>query len=473
MESDKRRLRALMEAPENAVVIIDPSAVLLHVNETALKRFAATQEVVGQSAWSMLSPEVRQTWSSTVCRALESKKPVRVEDEGVRGDWYDTTMIPILDDHGDIVELLVIARDVTEQKFAEIGMRQMEKRLRDIMNLVPQPIFVEDEDARYVVVNRAAAAFFGLEPEDMIGATNAELAGNHDVELAERQRRENLTIIEGGKPVLVPEDRVRRLDGEERILQVTKAPTEWFGDGRKAVLSVAVDVSELRETEKQLRAERRKLRSLAVRLTSIEEAERRRVSEALHANVGQLLKEALTRLATLRANVKSTEVVAVVDEVVERCKRAVDYTRSLVVELSPPILYDLGLEPALEWLIEQHAGLECLSIELHDDGRPKPTDDDVRALLFNAVRELLVNAAKHTRASLARVSVSRDGDFICVVVEDDGKAFDIDSLSGAHGFGLFSIRQRLDFVGGSFTLQTRSGSGTRVTLRAPLAAGRT
>jgi signal transduction histidine kinase len=144
----------------------------------------------------------------------------------------------------------------------------------------------------------------------------------------------------------------------------------------------------------------------------------------------------------------------------------------LTFELSPPVLYELGFEAAMEWLVRQMREQHGLSTEFRGDGQTKPLEDNVRVLLFQAVRELLVNVAKHAQARNVTVSTQMAGDEIRVDVEDDGVGFDV-SQAGSHdyktgGFGLFSIRERLGHIGGYLNVESKPGVGTRITLVAPI-----
>ena len=147
-------------------------------------------------------------------------------------------------------------------------------------------------------------------------------------------------------------------------------------------------------------------------------------------------------------------------------------TRSLTFELSPPVLYELGLEAGVEWLAEQFQAKHDLRIEVVDDRQPKPLDEDVRVLLFRAARELILNVVKHAQVQEAKVAISRDGGFVQIAVQDDGAGFvpsELDTLVRLHrAFGLFSVRERLDSLGGSFRIQSEPGRGTVAVMRAPL-----
>lgn len=226
----------------------------------------------------------------------------------------------------------------------------------------------------------------------------------------------------------------------------------------------------LQETENKYQ---KALRSLVSAMPLVEERERRRIAADLHDNIGQTLALSKIKLGYLSELVSSDDHRETVEEIRELMEQSIQYTRSLTSELSPPLLYELGFEEAVESLAEQMQKKHGTRIDFEDDGQPKPLDDAARIVLYKAVRELLVNVVKHSRAHRADVSIRRDGDFIEIIVRDDGVGFK-DSREEAHGrstesgFGLFNIRERLESIEGRFEVDSGPGCGTRVIIRAPL-----
>jgi signal transduction histidine kinase len=151
---------------------------------------------------------------------------------------------------------------------------------------------------------------------------------------------------------------------------------------------------------------------------------------------------------------------------------SIQRTRRLSFELSPPILYELGLPAAVEWLADRVQEQHGIEVTVRDDSQAKPLDEATGVVLFTAVRELLVNIVKHAQAERAEISIRREGDRIGIDVEDNGVGFEVSasgtSSSGDRGFGLFSIRERLSHLGGECLVHCEPGSGTQVTLVAPL-----
>src|SRR6185369_7494386 len=215
-----------------------------------------------------------------------------------------------------------------------------------------------------------------------------------------------------------------------------------------------------------------KLRFMASEMSLIEERERRQLATTLHDQIGQVLALAKITLGELKAAGSAEECHRSADAVRELVEQAIKSSRTLTFELSPPILYELGFETALQALCEKFQLQHGLRLEFVTDREPKPLPDDMQILLFRAVRELLVNIVKHAGAESARVSCRRDGSRLLLVVADDGKGFepaaDVTRYPGTRGFGLFSIRERLHHLGGEMTVDSTPGCGTRVTLAAQL-----
>ncbi len=245
------------------------------------------------------------------------------------------------------------------------------------------------------------------------------------------------------------------------------------GEGaRQCLHGVMRDITEQKQAQVQLLSYQEQLRSLASELSLAEERERRRIATDLHDRVGQALAVSKVKLGALKETASAEGHGKCIDDIRHLLEQAIQETRSLMFEISSPILYELGLEAALEWLAEKMEKQHSMPCRYRDDGQPKPLDDDIRVLLFQAASELLINVAKHARARRVEISTSRDGGRIQVVVEDDGIGFEPAQISSCwgkdQGFGLFSIRERMKYVGGFLDVESQPGTGARITLIAPL-----
>ena len=244
-------------------------------------------------------------------------------------------------------------------------------------------------------------------------------------------------------------------------------------------------IVERREAEKKLRRYQKQLRSLASELSLAEERERRRVAVGLHDDVCQKLALAKLTLESLRQSLSYRadkqdekklpnlcDMPESLDKACAMIDRVIEDAHSLTFELSSPVLYELGFEAAVgQWLseqIEQKYGVRC---KFNAADRPLELDDALSVTLFQAVRELLVNVVRHAKAHQVEVSIRKAGNKVQVAVKDNGTGFEPNEIAlmpaRTGGFGLFSIRERLEYLGGGMKIQSAPGQGTCVTLIAP------
>jgi signal transduction histidine kinase len=212
-----------------------------------------------------------------------------------------------------------------------------------------------------------------------------------------------------------------------------------------------------------------KLRLLSTQLSLAEEAERRRIAEMLHEDLQQLLVAARMQLAVLCRTRDASEREPITREIADVLERSFKLTRSLSVELAPPVLYEHGLAAALEWLAAETRKNYNVEVMVEADSLANPKAADVRIFLFRAVRELLLNSLKHAGGSAVRITMQhRPPDKVRIIVADDGPGFDPKSLNNkrtdSQTVGLLNIRERVSNFGGEFHINSGPKRGTRITL---------
>jgi signal transduction histidine kinase len=235
-------------------------------------------------------------------------------------------------------------------------------------------------------------------------------------------------------------------------------------------------------TEKLLHSQQQ-LRALATELNLAEQRERKRVAEELHDHLQQLLVLGKLKIGQGKQYAQPipacTDAMKQVDEVLSDALR---YTRTLVAELSPPVLKEFGLPAGLKWLghyMQKHSLTVTVSVPEQIE---LTLPEDQAVLLFQSVRELLINSSKYAGTGDATVTLEQRDDQLKIQVRDEGVGFDVAAVTAAapgppttglsSKFGLFSIRERMTALGGSFDIQSAPGTGTTATLTLPLSQGK-
>ena len=363
--------------------------------------------------------------------------------------------------------------EIAQRDRMEKALMESESRFRTIIREAALGIALIDKQGGVIDGNPALLAMLGYNCEELRGMAFTRI--NHP-ENAESSWLNFQKLLTGKQDVYRVEIRYVRKDG-------------WIGWGRQSIslvreaggkphfaIALFEDITERRESDAKIRSYQEQLQSLASELSLTEERERRRLATVLHDHIAQLLMVAKGKFEKVQESMLFRSLAKPMEEIRKLIEESIRYTRSLVFELSPPVLYDLGFESAMEWLAEHMQQQYGLMVVVKDDAKSKPLDNEARILLFRVVRELLFNVLKHAQASCARVRMQKKGEHLIVIVEDNGVGFAMDKLKASsgnmEGFGLFSIRERLNYFGGRMEIKSIPGQVTRVILTIPLQSER-
>jgi len=375
--------------------------------------------------------------------------------------WIQAVTTAVPDELGRPKYANGIMLDITDRIKAQEALRQSEETANALLNASTEMMMLLDINMNILAVNDPVAQNLGLSKEDLVGRRAFDFFSSELTRIRQQNIREAVTA---GRP----------------------APWEdqWSGrfyfhnvypifDDKGQVVRLAVftrDNTQQRQAEEQVRSYQERLRRMGSELLLTEERERRRIATDLHDHIGQSLAITKIRLKSLQAGLSGPQAQAA-EEVCRLVEEMIKQVRSLTFELSPPILYELGLEAAVEWLTEQTEEKYNLPVAFETDRRPKMVEDDVRISLFRGVRELLFNVVKHAQAPRAKVTIRQDQDRIMIEVWDEGLGFsnlDQQINTDKKNFGLFSLRERLEALGGDFFIVSEPGRGTRAVMTAPL-----
>jgi len=361
-----------------------------------------------------------------------------------------------------------LQNEIAERKRAEESLRNTEERFRTIFENTIVGLYRTTPDGRILIANPALVKMMGCRSFKELAKFNVEKNGFDPS--TPRSIFKN-SIKKDGR-VIGLESVWLRPDGTKLFVSESAFAVK---NGKGKIIyyeGTAHDITKRKEAEEKLMLYQQQLRSLASELSLAEERLRRRIAAELHDHIAQNLAISKIKLESLTSDAEPA-LVKSLNEVNGLISQTIEATRSLTFEISPPVLYELGFEAAVNWLAKQTRKRFGLEVEFADDGKPKPLNTDIRVLLFQAVRELLVNVVKHAMAKKAKVFTRRIQKNIQITVEDNGVGFDVEAISAVKdpakgGFGLFNIRERLDQIGGSVIINARAGKGTQITLTAPI-----
>jgi PAS domain S-box-containing protein len=357
---------------------------------------------------------------------------------------------------------------IDEYLRARQALSESEVRLRTIFEGAPIGIGLRDLAGRFVETNPALTRMLGYSREDLQAMSLGMITHPEDEPRRHAMFQE---LVAGQQEFYSLAIRLFRKNGSLRWVQMHVSLIHGADGAPLYSLTMFQDITRQKLAAAELASYQENLRSLASELSLTEERERRRLAEFLHDEVSQTLALAKIKLGAVQQELSPSPLVEQVSEVRAFLGRAIRSTRELTFELSLPILYEMGLEEAVEWLAEQFQDQYGLAVAVSRDELPKPLAEGARVLLFRLIRELLTNVVKHARAQQALIALRRQDDHLQIRLTDNGIGFHPDQKTltgGITGFGLFSVRERLSHLGGSLEVRSAPGQGTRITITVPL-----
>jgi len=362
----------------------------------------------------------------------------------------------------------------------ETALSQSEDRYRTLVETAPDAILVH-RDGRILYANDMAVRLSGA-------GTFGQLAQHSVLDFfrpAEREQTvERLQAAMAGNRLTTRETVLRRLDGREIVVEFHAAPVDF--QGARAIQTIVRDITERKRVEEELRelnatlevrvAQRtaeleqrtRQLQKLALELSQAEDRERKRIAEILHEDLQQQIAGAKFHLSLLAdRDSRSSQQQAAVGKIDEMLRDAIEKSRCLSHELSPAVLYQNDLTEALRWLADQMKSKHHLTVDVDGFEEVRLQSDALTIFLFRAAQEMLANVVQHAGVREAVVRVDRHGRYVRLSVSDRGCGFDPRKLTESTRFGLLSVRERSELLGGRMRIRSGEGKGSTCSIVIP------
>ena len=373
-----------------------------------------------------------------------------------------------------------VLSDIEQRKHVEEALRASEQRYRKLFEANLAGAYITKLDGSILDFNDAMMRMLGY-------GSREEVFQHHSSDFyADPQFRDGLMRLLQKDGIVPPKEAVlRRKDGS--VLHALGSAVLLVDEqtGEPYIQGLAIDITERKRAEEalreltatleskvtqrtaQLRRRARQLQKLTLEISEAEDRERKRLAGILHDDVQQIIAAAKFHLSVLRNRVKDdAPVQAIGAQIDQMLKEAVEKSRGLSHELSPAALY-ADFAEALDQLASQMQAQHGLLVQVHARGQVPLQSDAVKAFVYRTAQELLFNAVKHAQVKEARIRVRRLGRYLCLTVSDRGCGFDPQELREAAGFGLLSIRERIELLGGRMKIKSTRGKGSTFFLVVP------
>jgi len=470
LKNSQKRLKIIYEYAPDAIFLNDIQGVFVDGNKMSEQLLGyRRKELIGKNffALNILDAEAKEKASVMMAQAVRQNKP--------SSSYYTLTRkngskVPVeiksfpVKIHGRRL-ILGIARDMTEFYNAKELLERSSHILEEAQRISGMGSYELDIKKGTWTTSPVLNSIFGIDD-----SYNKNVKGWLDlVHPGQKKEMQDYLInnVLKKKQIFDREYRILRKNNKEERWVHGLGELEFDKAGEPVrMIGTIQDITDRKRSEEKIKDYQKRLRELNSLLTQTEEMERRHIAINIHDYISQSLAIAKIKLTTLKNQQVSEEIIMTINEITENISDAIKNSRIITSELSPPVLFELGLMAAISWKLDQVSKEHKINSTIRGKILNFPLSENEQILLFRIVSELVTNVVKHAQATRIDIHINDDDKRLSIKMVDDGIGFDTSGLarqSGKrHGFGLFSIKERIEYLGGQFDIVSFPGRGTRV-----------
>ncbi|MFD3001921.1 CheR family methyltransferase [Pontibacter toksunensis] len=458
LDSSPNAILALKAVRNQSNAIVDFTLSLFNHRAQEFMGYPAGN-LLGKTLWGEYPRILEKRIFGSLAQVVETGEQLDVElPQQHNGSQHWLHIVAVKFDDG----LVLTLHDITERKLYEHSLQQQQEqiatsaeRFRTLLEAVPHITWTNKPTGEAISFNRFWYDYTGLAEEESTdwGWENAI----HPDDLKTLQP-DYLSSMQAGEIFNTQARILRKVDNQYRWHLIKDVPirdpngriTQWVG--------TATDIQDQKDAEEtQIQYRLSQQREILSAILQTQEAERRRISEALHNGLGQILYAAKLNLSNLDAeNAKQEKAIATVDKLLTD---SVTITRDISAELTPAVLKDFGFKTAVEEAISR-INNKGLRISLEINGFDKRLDYTVELSLYRIIQELLNNILKHAHATEAKILIECEEKSVYLRVEDNGIGIDEKDFHKLKGIGLSSIQNRVELLQGKMEVHGEKGKGS-------------
>ena len=468
-----QELKALFEFAPDPIIRYDNQQTISYVNPQLQKILNKPQaDLLGKQTHELFStqPRALRDYLQVLSHVINSKQPAEfllAIENPIQAEFccYNIRFAPEYADNQQLVGVIAIGRDYSQQRQLELALIRREREFRTLVENSPDEFVRYDNQCRRIYVNYAFLVNKKCRADEILGKTPQEswFIDYPDAESFSHSLQEVITT--GNMKAIQAEQ--HSLSGKNQILAMYLVP-EFAADGKvHSVLAIGRDISELKAVERDLQVSRAKLRALSAQREETREQERKHIAREMHDELGQCLTALRMAIGRLRLEFggNNPELCQQVKELLSTLDNTIQWVRNVATALRPAAL-DLGIIYALEWLandFQQRTLISChFNTTLQSDLNLNNQD---ATAIFRIVQESLTNVAKHAQAKQVIISLQQLDQEYLLIIQDDGIGFETEARNKGNCLGLIGIEERVLLLGGEINIETSVNQGVKLSVK--------
>lgn len=376
--------------------------------------------------------------------------------------WEHASISPIMNEQEEITHFVAVKENITERKRIE----QEQKQLLDIFENTNAFVATCDMDRRFIYANKAIRDILEIDGDDITQYLVDDFRGDEGFKVLEEM---DLALQKTGK--WMGENTYRSKSGKEiPVMQVVVLHKDQTGMNT-LISTTALDLSRVKETEKDLLRLNRELREFSQHLQSVREVEKNKILSEVHDELGQGLAALMIDVSWIKKHLgdEDQELVSKkIDALLDAISGNIDAFSRIYSSMNPSMLSELGIHASLEYLLHSFTKSSGIQARFSSNTEHESIHPNQSLSLYRIIQEALANIKQHAQATNVSVSLIRLDGILDLQIEDDGIGFAPSSVDSTNHYGLLEIRERVYAMNGTFTLLSAPGQGTKISIQIPL-----
>lgn len=466
-EKELLKVTRAVEQSSASVVITNINGAIEYVNPAFTKLTGyEMEEVAGQNPRVLKTGHTSQDEYEKMWYAITHFKTWEGEflNKKKNGEtyWEHATISPIMNEQQEITHFVAVKENITERKRIE----QEQKQLLDIFENTNAFVATYDMSRRFIYANKAIRDVLEIGDADITRFLVDDFRGDEGCKVFEEM---DVALQKTGK--WIGENTYWSRSGKEiPVMQVVVLHKDQAGTNSQ-ISTTALDLSRVKETEKDLLRLNRELREFSQHLQSVREVEKNKILSEVHDELGQGLAALMIDVSWIKKHLGDEDKAPVtkkIDALLDAISGNIDAFSRIYSSMNPSMLSELGLHASVEYLVNSFTKSSGIQVRFSSNTENEPTHPSQSLALYRIIQEALANIKQHAQATNVSVSLIRLDGILDLQIGDDGVGFSPSSVDTNNHYGLLEIRERIYAMNGTFTLLSAPGQGTKLSIRIPL-----